>query len=60
MRKVVGLFCMLALLRGLVSTHGCFNFCTLAACGASWLRPVGLTCDWWAVVNIHIHILPHK
>ena len=29
-----------------------------AACEASWFRPGGLICDWWAAVNIHIHI--HK
>ena len=28
----------------------------LAACEASWFRPGGLICDWWAAVNIHIHI----
>ena len=32
------------------------HFCTLAACAASWFRPGGLICDWWAAVNIHIHI----
>ena len=51
-REVVGLFCMLVLLRGLVSTHltDVFNSCTLAACEPEW--PRGPTCDLWAAVNI--------
>ncbi len=58
MREVFGLFCILVLLRGLVSKHltDASISGTLAACGASWSRPGELTCDWWAAVNIHIHI----
>ena len=36
--------------------HRWFNFCALAACEASWFRPGGLNCDWWAAVNIHTNI----
>ncbi len=52
----VGFFCMLVILRGLVSKHLTdidAAFCTPAACEASWFRPGGLTCDR----NIHIHIV---
>ncbi len=54
MREVFGLFCMLVLLRGLVSKHLTDASISAAACEASWFRPGGLTCDWWAAVNIHI------
>ncbi len=64
MREVFGLFCMLVLLRGLVSEH-----LTDASMSAPWplveLRGSGqgkyvggLTCDWWAAVNYHFHFYP--
>ncbi len=65
MRVVVGLLCMLVLLRGLVSTHltdACLDICTLVwACGTSTkpkLRGLGQGNSLaivWAAVNINVH-----
>ncbi len=33
--------------------HG--HACSAAQYSAAWSKPGGLTCDWWAAVNIHIN-----
>ena len=55
-----GKFCVMTSCCALTTDPVCFNFCTLAAREASWLRPGGLICDRWAAVNIHIHILRRR